>query len=142
VVQSNAVEAGLTEEVSRQVVAQRIRNRLLEIAIGMAAGEQYVREVGAIEWFELFFDWMPRTVEQPFYNSSMTDRECEAVSALRAIVLEACAETPQMVTDDQLISSGWLQRVQPVANRLVTLMKSRGISSEDVEENEPSIKQA
>jgi hypothetical protein len=60
VVQSNAVEAGLTEEVSRQVVAQRIRNRLLEIAIGMAAGEQYVREVGAIEWFELFFDWMPR----------------------------------------------------------------------------------
>ncbi len=132
----------MTEEVSQQIVAQRIRNRILEIAAALAKGEDYLREVGAIEWFELFFDWMPRKDEVPFSNPSMTDIECEAVSTLRTMMLQACAETPQMVTDEQLIKSGWLRQIQPVAGRLLTLMKLRGIFSEDIEENEPSIKSA
>ena len=69
---------------------------------------------------------------------TMTPAEVEAVTNVLAVVNAAHAETNDI--DDDIIASGWLERIAPVARAALDLMLIRGCFDEEREENEPSNK--
>jgi hypothetical protein len=57
---------------------------------------------------------------------------------LRDLMIEVCHQVPEMVTPEELLATGWPERIRPHAERALALMRSRGRFSEDIEEAEPS----
>jgi hypothetical protein len=49
----------LTERVSDRLLAQRLRNRIMEGVLELSLGASRIGEIGAAEWVNSFFDWMP-----------------------------------------------------------------------------------
>jgi hypothetical protein len=137
------LKALMPEDVSARLVAQRIRNRIMELMRGLEEGESYLRTIGVDEWINRFFDWMPLNDEEPLSNSAMTEAERQAVSSVRELMIQAAQESNGFSGDwheqsERLIASGWVWRAQQAGHNTLTLMLSRGYYSEDLEESEPS----
>jgi hypothetical protein len=49
----------MDNEISDRLLDQRCRNRIIEVIETLAAGDEGVRGVGAKEYFEQFYDWLP-----------------------------------------------------------------------------------
>lgn len=112
---------------------QRLRNRIIEAIENLADGDQGVRDCGADDWFNIFFDNVPDDGE-PEPNLVMTRDEFSALRDLAALVNEACESTPKFVTDDALIQSGWPSRIASVAAGALALFMRRGKFSEEHEQ--------
>ena len=127
------------EKPSERVVAQRVRNRIMEELLGLASGDAEVSEVGPVEWFEMFFDWFPYEGEPTWYPA-MTAEEESAVRAVCKLMQLAIADPiiPKNPTAEQITSSGWPNRIAPFAQKALDVMLKRGRFSEEVEEEEPS----
>jgi hypothetical protein len=127
------------ETASERLVAQRVRNRIMEQLLGLANGDAEVSEVGPSEWFETFFDWFPYEGEPTWYPAMTTEEE-SAVRAVCKLMQLAIADTtiPKNPTVEQLTNSGWPERIAPFAKKALDLMLARGRFSEEVEEDEPS----
>jgi hypothetical protein len=127
------------EEPSERLVAQRVRNRIMEEILGLSQGEAGVREVGPTEWFESFFDWFPYEGEPEWYPA-MTPEEADAVRAVCTIMQQAIAakDISKQPTVDEIIQTGWRERVAPTAKRALDVLMARGRFSEEQEEDEPS----
>jgi len=123
---------------SERLVDQRLRNRMMESLSWMVEWERDLHDWGAAEYFESFFDFFPYERALPA-NSSMTAEEQAACSDVHALMIAACDATPRMVTAEQLIASGWPQRIAPVANRALQMIVERGRFSEELEEEMPSM---
>ena len=105
----------------------------------LANGDAGVRQCGASEWFNQFFDFVDDKSPRDWRAySTLTPDEVEALESVLRIINAACDDTPQMVSDDALVVSGWPGRVQPVASAALTQMRLRGRFREDAEETEPS----
>jgi len=106
----------------------------------LADGDVGVRACGASEWINQFYDFVEDDGPWDWRAcSTLTTREVEVLESVLGLMNAACDATPQMVTDDQLIESGWPHRVQPVASAALALMRSRGRFSEEAEEVEPGL---
>lgn len=127
------------EQPSERLVAQRVRNRIMESLLSLSEGDRGVGESGPVEWFESFFDWFPYEGEPDCYPS-MTESEAEAVRHVCKLMQQAIADIriPKNPTVEQVISSGWPENIAPVALGALVQMMDRGRYSEESEESEPS----
>lgn len=123
----------MNDEPSKRIVDQRVRNRVIDALETLASGDGGVREVWPTEYFEGFYDFIPYGGE-PHPNSCISFEERAALSAVSKIVDEACDATPPVMTADELIATGWPERIRPIAQAALSLMESRGRFSEEVEE--------
>ena len=124
-------------EPSRRLVDQRIRNRIMEVVEDLADGANGMREAGGSDWFENLFDWVSEANEVDRVTT-LTPEERDQLQALWHLVARACAETRPLVHSDELIATGWPDRIAPVARGTLETRTRRGRHSEEAEENEPS----
>jgi hypothetical protein len=127
------------EKPSERLVAQRVRNRIMEQIWGLSRGDVEVHETGPVEWFETFFDWFPYEGEPQWYPA-MTAEEENAVRTVCKLMQLALADLAisKNPTVDQITNSGWPERIAPFAKKALDLMLARGRFSEEAEEVEPS----
>jgi hypothetical protein len=127
------------KEPSERLVAQRVRNRIMEEIWGLSRGNDEVAECGPVEWFETFFDWFPYDGEPEWYPA-MTTEEASAVREVCGLMQQAISDPriPKDPTVEEITRSGWPERIAPVARRVSDLMLQRGRFSEDEEEEMPS----
>ncbi|WP_143535343.1 hypothetical protein [Rhizobium sp. N122] len=127
----------MTDAIAPRLLDQRIRNRFIELFDVLSKGDEAVRDLGWAEYFNYFFDWFPD--EGPIQLlSTMTDQETEAAERVLAAMRDACDATPRFMTDDDLISTGWPQRILPIAKQAADIFLRRGRFDEDVVEPESS----
>src|ERR1700741_4884190 len=124
-----------SKDISERLLDQRLRNRYMEELLALSRGEEYLREQGAIEYFNCFFFWEGFDDQFP-PNSAMTALEHQAFSDVEKLMREASDATPKMVTDKQLMHSGWPQRIAPVAKVALSVFMQRGRFSEEHEEDD------
>ncbi len=92
---------------------------------------------GACEYINQFYDWMSFD-DAPYPNSAMSAEEADAIARMCRLMNQMCEETPGDVTDEDLIRTGWLGRIQSEARETLAVFLKRGIFSDDAEEAEPS----
>ncbi len=68
----------------------------------------------------------------------MTDEERSVLTEVHSLMNAAAKSAPQLLTEAELIASGWPERIKPIAQEALLLILGRGRFSEDVEESEPS----
>jgi len=123
---------------SSRITDQRIRNRIMEELLGLAEGNDNVRQIGAGEYFEAFYDWVPHRGDGITPNSALTSYEAALILKVSTALDEACDATPKMVSTNALIATGWPDRIRPLAQSALDEMLKRGRFSEEFEEDEPS----
>jgi hypothetical protein len=110
----------------------------MEAVVALAEGDQGVRRVGVVEYVNQFFDVIDDDAPRDWRdNSCLTPEEIAALEQVHRVLKGACEATPQMVTDDEFIASGWPAKVQPAAAEALSLMQERGRFSEELEEAVP-----
>ncbi|MGW6724710.1 hypothetical protein ACWF9G_02295 [Nocardia sp. NPDC055029] len=130
---------GDQDRPSERVVEQRLRNRAIEALETLVEGDEGVRTWGYGEYINEFFDtiddggaWLWREW------STFTPAEVTALDKVQRALLDACAATPRISSDEEFVASGWPRRIKPVAAAALELMQSRGRFREDREEDVPS----
>lgn len=121
-------------EVSERVIDQRLRNRVIESVAWLKDG---IGRWDAREYMNQFYDQMGPG-NRPQSNPTMTDAEFTALTALAALMDEVCENTPNAITNADLIVPGWLERIQAEASNVLAVFLERGRFGEEVEEAEPS----
>lgn len=105
--------------------------------VDLARENARVYRMGPWDYFECFFDWFPS--EGPWEpNPSMSADEVEACREVVATMQAASAATPKRVGLDELVETGWPERIRPLAERAARILLARGRFDEDREEAEPS----
>jgi hypothetical protein len=61
----------------------------------------------------------------------MSEDEVEVATAVLALMRDACDATPLLVTEDELIATGWPSRIQPFAQNALEVFMTRGRGVED-----------
>lgn len=110
----------------------------MEELLGLAEGDENVRQLGAGEYFEAFYDWVPHRSDGIRPNSALTQDEAALILKVSIALDEACDATPKMVSAKELIATGWPERIKPLARSALDQMLKRGRFSEELEEDEPS----
>ena len=129
---------GMETTPSRRIIDQRVRNRIMEELLGLAEGDENVRQIGAGEYFEAFYDWVPHRGDGIRPNGALTQDEAGLILKVSIALGEACDATLGMASADELIATGWPERIKPLARSALDQMLKRGRFSEDAEEDEPS----
>ena len=124
---------------ARRSTEQRVRNRIMEEIWSLSGGDKGVAASGPTEWFETFFDWFPYEGE-PHWYPAMPAGEASAVRDVCKLMQQSIADTDISgdPTVEEIIQTGWPERIAPTAQRALNLMLVRGRFSEDEEEAEPS----
>ena len=127
-------------DVSRRLIDQRCRNRIMECLLSFAdTDNENLKRWGAGEYFDSFYDWVPHRDDGGMLaNSALTAKEQALVAEVSRMVDDACDATPQDITVNELIASGWPARISPLARRALDLMLERGRFDEEREEPEPT----
>lgn len=127
----------MTDNPSKRIVLQRLRNRRLEACELLAGGDAAVRLQGWAEYFNGFYFYFPDEGRLERCQTE-TVEENEAFNAVLAIMNAACEATDDIdSSDEELISTGWPKRVQPVALEAVQVLLRRGRFNEEIEQDEP-----
>ncbi|UDF04593.1 hypothetical protein [Asticcacaulis sp. AND118] len=121
-------------EISERLLDQRLRNRIMEAIHSLTEG---LGSWGANEYFNAFYDFMDG--DRPWPNKAMSENEHEALLELCLLMNAACEDTPQTLTDESFIATGWPDRIKPVAQKTLTVFLERGRSNENTDEATPSI---
>ena len=127
----------MDDVISDRLLDQRLRNRMAEALTTLVDWEDMLTTHGAGEYFNWFFDFFPDQPPLP-PNSAVSDAERAALIEVVTLMDEAASATPQDVTEEQLRGSGWPQRIAPVADAALGLMRERGRFSDEQEEEHAS----
>jgi len=119
--------------VSERLVDQRLRNRVMEALWWLEEGPD---GRGADEYIEQFYDQMDG--DAPRSNSAMNEEEAGAVAHVCRLMNQLCDETPQDVSEEDLVRTGWLSRIQSEARNALAVFLKRGRFIEDIEAAKPS----
>ncbi|RKQ88227.1 hypothetical protein C8N24_6269 [Solirubrobacter pauli] len=129
----------MDDRPSERVIEQRLRNRAIESLDLLAEGNDGVRSVGHAEYVNVFFDTIDDEAPWQWRDwSTFTPVEVHELDRVQRLLLEACAATPRICSDEEFIESGWPERIKPVAAGALKLMRERGLFREDREEDSPS----
>jgi hypothetical protein len=129
----------MKESPSPRLVDQRVRNRAIDALQILADGPNGVRAVGNVEYVNTFFDVVDDDMPGDWRDmSTYIPAEVAALEKVQSLLVDACAATPQICTDDVFIASGWPVRIAPVAATALATMLGRGRFREDREEESPS----
>ena len=105
---------------------ERIRDRIMEAVSILAEGDHGVRRVWPTEYFERFYDFIPHRGDGgKGVNNAISGEERALLLELSGIVDEACDATPNDMTAEELIATGWPERIQPVAEKALNLMRGK-----------------
>jgi hypothetical protein len=126
----------LSEAVSKRVVDQRLRNRIIEEVSSLAEDNDVAMQWGASEYFEAFFDLINN--DRPWPNSCFSNEKKQAFKNFCALMIKACDATPKRLTVAQLTESGWPDIIRSEAQRTLAVFLARGRFGEDEEEAKPS----
>ncbi|MFD6454824.1 hypothetical protein ACFWF3_28980 [Nocardia sp. NPDC060220] len=130
---------GDQDRPSERVVEQRLRNRAIEALETLVEGDEGVRRWGYGDYVNEFFDTIDDDGAWRWREwSTFTPAEVTALDKVQRALLEACAATPRISSDEEFVASGWPRRIKPVAAVALELMQSRGRFREDREEDVPS----
>ena len=110
----------------------------MEAVLSLMEGDEGVDAAGATEWFETFFDYFPYDGVPTRDNSSIDDREWEALTSLLTVMQIACRETPSRLSETELKATGWPSLIAPTAAASLKVFLVRGRLSENVEEGTPT----
>lgn len=134
----------MSEDASRRLVDQRVRNRIMDAMSWLAKGAVAVRRMSPQEFFEMFYDWVGHEDDAWRWPKrapeTMTPAEVDAVTNVLSVVNVAYEEIEDIADGTMVIASGWLERISPVAKAALDLMLIRGCFDEELEESEPSNK--
>jgi hypothetical protein len=108
-----------------RVVAQRLRNNIMDTLTHLADGDAAVFAGGFGDYFESFFMEVPYEGVLP--NKAMTDGEAAALGAFLTKFREACDATPKAMTDQDFVASGWPARLAPLAASTLSAFSRRGL---------------
>jgi hypothetical protein len=129
----------MAEPPSPRLIDQRVRNRAIDALEVLARGPEGVRSASNAEYVNMFFDVVDDDTPGDWRDlSTYTEAEITAPDRVQRLLLDACAATPTICTDEVFIASGWPERIQPVAAHALAAMLSRGRFREDREEDSPS----
>ena len=119
-----------SDPIPEYLLAQRLRNRCIDVLELLADGNETVRQFGSAGYFNWFFDWFPNegAYDPP---SAMSQDEVEVATAVLVLRRDACDATPLLVTQDELIATGWPSRIQPFAQNALAVFITRGRGVED-----------
>ena len=112
----------------------------MEELLGLSEGDRHVRAIWPTEWFESFFDYFDYNgmVHPRAQLSTISNEEWGRLVVVVSLMQEALHDTPNEMTDNELIATGWPERIAPVAKNALTVFMQRGRFSEELEEIEPS----
>ncbi len=120
-------------------MAQRRRNRVMEVLEVLADGDEGLRAVGAKEYFSYFFDDVDDDLPHDWRAlSTYTDEEVALIDAVLVGMLAALESTASLPTEDAIAATGWPERIAPLAREALAVMAARGRFDEEREEPEPS----
>jgi hypothetical protein len=128
----------MAEKPTYRLIEQRVRNRIIEVVLILARGDDGVREVWPDEYFESFFDLIPSGSKTFLSLTTLDEDEKEGLLKIARLVDLASSATPKVMTADELIATGWPTRIQPVAREALDVFIKRGRFDEDKEEQHPS----
>jgi hypothetical protein len=126
------------DQPSERLVEQRMRNRAMESLIAPSEGDAGVRSVGAGEYVNQFFDVIDDDIPWHWREWSCFTPESRASMRCIGCSRRRGAATPQILSDDDFIESGWPAMLQPAARLALNIMSGRERFREDVEEMSPS----
>ncbi|MFC9872928.1 hypothetical protein [Nocardia salmonicida] len=130
---------GDQDRPSERVVEQRLRNRAIEALETLAQGDEGVRQWGYGDYINEFFDTVDDDGAWRWREwSTFTPAEVTALDKVQRALVDACAATPRISSDEEFVASGWPRRIEPVAAAALELMQSRGRYREDRVEDVPS----
>jgi hypothetical protein len=124
-------------EPSQRVIDQRLRNRITEALSYLSKGVDGARWEGLGEWFESFFDYFPYEGSDYRANSAICESEWTVLRPLIGAMQQAYRDTG-ISSDEELMASGWPERIAPLAQAALEVFTSRGRFSEESEEEAPS----
>jgi hypothetical protein len=127
-------------ELTDRLIAQRLRNRVIDVLQILADGQAGAERVGADAWFNRFFDVFDDDTPLGEWQSwsTFTPEEVNALGGVHFLMVMAAETTPAIVTLEELAEMRWPARVQPLARDVWRLLAERGRFSEVQEEAEPS----
>jgi hypothetical protein len=128
----------MTEEnLSDRVLAQRVRNRIMEELSILAEGSAALERMG---WDYLlnFLDWFPEAPELNPAMAMMLPDERQAVAEVLSRVLQFQAEARSGAITEDLLQLGRAIVVAPAAAKALALLNTRGRFDEEQEEDQPS----
>ena len=129
----------MADPPNERVIEQRLRNRAIEALEHLAKGNDGVRAVGNADYVNEFFETIDDDAPWDWRdNSTFTPAEVKELDRVQRLLLDACAVTPRICSDDQFIESGWPERIKLLAAGALALMRERGLFREDREEDSPS----
>jgi hypothetical protein len=97
-------EVSDAEQPSQRLVEQRLRNRTMEALDALGKGDDGVREVGAVEYVEQFFDVIDDNAPWRWQTwTCFTPHEVQALAEVQRLLRVACDATPETQSDDQFI---------------------------------------
>ncbi|TCQ13312.1 hypothetical protein [Rhizobium sp. PP-CC-3G-465] len=119
-----------SDPIPEYLLAQRLRNRCIDVLELLAEGDEAVRQFGSAQYFNCFFDWFP---DEGAYDppSALSKVEVGVATAVLSLMRDACDTTPMLVTEDELIATGWPSRIQPFAQNALKVFMTRGRGVED-----------
>jgi hypothetical protein len=130
---------GVDDRPSQRLIDQRVRNRVFEALEPLAKGDEGVRLLGNAEYVNQFFDFIDDEAPGEWRAiSTFIPAEVAELDRIQRSLPDAIADTGQICSDDDFITSGWPERVKPIAAEALSLMRHRGRFSEDREEQKPS----
>jgi hypothetical protein len=106
----------MAEAPSSRLIDQRVRNRAIDALQVLAGGPEAVRSAGNADYVNTFFAVVDDDIPGDWRDlSTYTPGEIAALEKVQRLLLDACAATPTICTDEVFIASGWPERIQPVA---------------------------
>jgi hypothetical protein len=114
-----------------RLVDKRLRNGIMDAVLILADGDDGVRRVSPTEYFEIFYDFIPHRDDREMWpNSAIAADERALLLEVSGIVDAACNATcnatPDEMTAEEFIATGWPKRIQPLALKALNLMRERG----------------
>lgn len=129
----------MDDAISGRLVAQRLRNRVMEALEILADGDEGLRAVGAQEYFSDFFDFVDDDAPHDWRAlSTYTDEEVALIDAVLVGMLAALESTASLRTEEAIATTGWPERIAPIAREALAVMAARGRFDEEREEPVPS----
>lgn len=123
----------MTDDVSPEVVARRVRNRIIEcLELASSFASQRGSQLPAAEIMEIWADWVREPVEEWYRPPTYTEDEQAAIIQFQAIWEDVADNTPDPLPELDVVQRlpEW-ERLRSAAEEALGVFRTRGKLPED-----------